>query len=287
MIINSKRDFIEKVKSFNINTEYVVVKPNWVSNEFGEYTESEILEWLFQSLPKTKKIVIESYTPWRGLKFDKEIDTYEGPEVSLTEGYKEWDYYKKQDKFFLETTGTGMVLEKYNAEYINITNEFWAKKCADSSLIKQLVNQKIKWEEFYGYIPQKLVEIKDKSTLISLSKIKIENFLPTIAISMSIKNLFGLIPHPSRYTPFHQDNHKNVPEAIRDIYVVYTSLFKNNLWITEGIKTYVQNYCEPEQVIVKNSNVFFIGREALKVDSEACIEVGVNPKKVEQLTILP
>ena len=58
--------FTDEVRKFDIRSKNIIVKPNWISNGDGEYTESEILDALFNAFPKQKKIVTESYTPWRG-----------------------------------------------------------------------------------------------------------------------------------------------------------------------------------------------------------------------------
>lgn len=288
MQVKSRDEFIKQIQGFHIDTEYAVVKPNWVSNKVGEYTEPEILDWLFEALPRQKKIVVESYTPWRGLKFVEE-DRHKGKGVTLEGGKKHWDFYKKQDKHFLEVTGISKVLKKHNADYLNVTNEVWDNTCVEPNLVKELVESKdkpIKWEELYSYIPKQLYDIRNSSTLISLSKIKIEESIPVILISMSAKNLFGLIPHPSRWIPFHGEDHTSIPEVIRDIYTVYTCLFDNTLWIAEGIKTLVRNYCEASQKVTINRNLFFIDKDARKVDSKACVEMGIDPKKVGHLQLL-
>jgi hypothetical protein len=63
MFIHRESDFIKQIQSFNIGTEYIIVKPKWISNTPGEYAEPEILDWLLKAVPEQKKIVIESYTP--------------------------------------------------------------------------------------------------------------------------------------------------------------------------------------------------------------------------------
>ena len=285
MIIKGKKEFIDQITKFDIKTKYAVVKPNWKSNHEGEFTEPEILSLLFEALPNQKKIVVESYTPWRGLKFI-ESDSHKGKGVTLDGGKAHWDFYKEQDQHFLGTTGIGNVLKKHKVDYINITNEVWGGKCIGPEVIKKEVTDKkerITWEELYSYIPQKLYQIRKSSTLISLSKIKIEEGIQAIYISMSIKNLFGLIPHPSRWIPFHGENHESVSEVTRDIYTLYTLLFDKTLWVAEGIKTLVRNYCEPHQKVVENQNLLFVGRSAKQVDSEACKILGIDPAKVPHL----
>lgn len=284
MKIASKQDFINAVKKYQIDTEYAIIKPNWVSNDYGEYTEPEILDWLLEALPNQKKVIIESYTPWRGMEF-VEDDTHKGQGVTLGGGKQHWDFYKEQDKRFLQSTGIENVLKKHQAKYINITSEVWSNNCVEPEIIKRIVATPIKWQELYSYIPKRIFDLRELATLISLSKIKVEESIPSIYISMSIKNLFGLIPHPSRYIPFHDNNHSMVTEVIQDVYTIYSSLFSHSLWITEGIKTLIRNYCEPSQKIIKNQSLFFIGRDAKEVDSEACKAVGLNPSTVPHLRL--
>lgn len=283
----AKTDVVSSVKSFDINTETVVIKPNWVSSEDGVFTEANILEFVFNALPQ-KKLVIEAYTPWRGSKFLREHQQ-DRDVVTLDHGKKYWDLYKEQDRQFFNLTGIQRILDNYNAEYINVTNEVWAGNTVDANVIKTLVEVKygkLSWTEFYSYVPRKLYDIRESATLISLSKIKVENNFPVIQISMSIKNIFGLIPHPSRGVPFHEDDHKHIPQVIHDIFAVYDSVFKESLWITEGIHTLVENYCDPEQKIIRNKNLFFIGRDPKQVDIEASTSMGLNPKEIPQLELI-
>lgn len=287
MKISSKSKFINKITSFHLATDYVVVKPNWVSIQEGEYTKPEILEWLFEALPQ-KKIVIESYTPWRGLECSPNKDKEE-LKVDLVGGKKFWNFYRKQDEYFLKETGMGKVLEKFGAKYINSTNEFWKGNCVDWSVIKSEVEKKFKdihWTEFYSYIPKQIYQIRKNATLISLAKIKLEEKNKYIVVSLSIKNLFGLIPHPSRKEPFHTKDHSKIPQVTADMFKVYYSLFPNSLWINEGIKTLVKNYCEEDQFIERGKGLFFIGTDPVKVDSETCSEFGINPSNVPYLDLI-
>ena len=83
-------------------------------------------------------------------------------------------------------------------------------------------------QEFYQVVPLKLFELKGK-TLIDLARVKMSS--PTCRdFSLTMKNLFGLLPQPSRYK-----YHDNLPESIVDINKVYRALF-NVLGLCEGVK---------------------------------------------------
>ncbi len=115
-----------------------------MSNQYGEFTEPEILDWLLECFPKSRKIIVESYTPWRGLETITNKKHYE---TTLKGRKKYWSLYKKQDKHFLLSIGIMPVLEKRRAEYINIIiNEFWSNRCVNPKIIKKPIH----WIEFYS-----------------------------------------------------------------------------------------------------------------------------------------
>lgn len=269
----------EEIRRFKIDTEYVIIKPNWVSNNKGSFTESIILDKVMQAFPNQKKIVIESYTPWRGHEFSSN-------QKSLENGKECWQLYKEQDKKFLEETGISRTLNLHDAKYINITDRVWNNHCVEPEVIKNLVESErnfIKWGELYSYIPKELFDIKDKSTLISLSKIKTEPNIPEICVSMSVKNLFGLIPHPSRRVPFHGKDHKVLVSAIKDIYTIYTSIFETNFWITEGVITMIKDNEGPNFKILEDQKLLFLGKDGRKVDSETADYLGIDPKTIKHI----
>lgn len=286
MIVQGRNGFVKLISEFITKEENIVIKPNWVSNECGEYTEPEILDWLLSIFPTKKtKYVIESYTPWRGLVYSP-VKNKDVLDVSLEGGKKYWDFYKEQDVEYLRNTGIGDVLNNHKCKYINITNEYWKNECmGQETLTKELGLdlEKIHWKELIGYIPKKLFDIRDSTLFISLAKMKEEPSIPTIRISFSVKNLFGLIPHPSRYDPFHKNNHSEVYLAVKDLYYIYTKLFEKSLWINEGIKTSVKNYCEDIQYVEKDKGLLFVGTSGMQLDIKTCQFLGLNPKEVPYL----
>lgn len=273
-----KDKFIQAVRDLNIVSDYVVIKPNWVEDIEGAYVEAEILDWLFEALPNQKKIVIESYTKWRGGEED-------GIATDIVGGKKFWEHYKQKDAKFLAEKGIDNVLAKHKIEYINITNEVWSERCAKSDLIKKIVEKKysVYWPELYSYIPQKLFDIRKRATLISLAKIKKQAQNSYVYASLSTKNLFGLIPQPNRKNPYHGHNTSLLPKSIADINHIYTSLFNDSVFINEGLNIWGDDCWSDSPKVVRNAGLLFIGRDSVKTDSETCKAIGIDPAIVPYL----
>jgi len=279
MRVTCKLDFIRSVKQFNISTEYAIIKPNWITDRKGEYTEPELLEWLLEALPDQKKIIVESYTPWRGYIYISKSEDDE-LKVDLVGGKAYWDFYKEMDLDYLARTGIGDILNRYNAVYINITDHFWSGNCIEKSVIQHEIEQQgytFHHPEIAGFMPVKLYELKERATLINLSKIKRQKYYPEVGFGGAIKNLFGLLPHPSR-SIFHPNNDfTNLGPALADIFFMYALIFKEALWIAEGIKTIGKELYTPVRSVEEGKGVLFAGRDPFKVDQDVCGILGVNP----------
>jgi len=280
--------FQSATKSCAPETPFVVVKPNWVSDREGGYTDAEILSWFLDSLPPDKRVVIvESYTLYRGPALCSEEAPGE-PQGGLISGRAHWESFRKQDECFLQRTGLADVLRAHHAEYINITDEYWKGNCCEPEEIGRELSSRglaIRFSEFLSYVPRPVHDIRNQATFVSLAKIKVEEEFRSIVVSLSLKNLFGLIPHPCR-DGYHGPRHRDVPQAIADINSVYASLFPNSLWIAEGIHSYVEHYCTPNRTVVRDSGLLFVGRDPLRVDAQVCEHFGIDPADVPYLELL-
>ena len=285
----TQRQFQEALQSLNIPTEFLVVKPNWVSNDPEGHTDAETLRWLFESVrPDQRIIILESYTPWRGLACPG-INAKENIGVDLVSGKAHWDFYQRQDEYFLHETGIGRVLHDYQARYLNITNEYWNQHCCHPTAIAEELQRRsfdITFEEFCSYIPTQIYDIRDRATFVSLTKIKLETEILPIRISLSLKNVFGLIPHPARMNPYHGVNHQSTPMAIADINKVYAALFRESVWINDGMRSVIHHYCTGHERIEQNTGLLFVGRDPIQVDSQACQTYAIDPKDVPYLQLL-
>ena len=219
--ITNKQEFISFIKDTVPKDDIYIIKPNWFDSRPGSYTDAETLDAVFSALPG-KKIVIEGHSHSRN-----DLSIKITPE-NMDEK-REW--IREQEKEYFKLLDIDKILSKHDVEYINITEEWWKNDTVPEEIIKGIVESKynpLKHQEFYSVVPQRLFELKGK-TLIDLAKVKMSS--PTCRdFSLTMKNLFGLLPQPSR-----MKYHDNLPESIVDINKVYRALF-NVIGLCEGIR---------------------------------------------------
>jgi hypothetical protein len=202
--------FGEMISALNLEPP-ILIKPNWGTVEC--YTEAEILDWAL-SVIQGETIVIESF----GWARNEETLLGKNPAALRRENLR------KGDRWFLEYSGIDKVLEKHHVEYLNFTEEIWAGRTADPNLIQQAVEEQyppVHLVEMYGQVPARLYALRG-GTLLSLAKYRL--VFDPITVTFSIKNLFGLIPGPSR-GKFHGKDHSYLDQSIVDINKIYRSLF--------------------------------------------------------------
>jgi uncharacterized protein (DUF362 family) len=198
----------------------VVVKPNWSTSKL--FTEAEILDWTLSAL-NCEKIVVESYAHYRSptfLDLDRPIDAEFEKKIA---GQKK-KHLQENDKWFLELSGIGNILQKHDVEYLNLSEELWSKRVCEPDQIKSLVESRFKPlvnDNMYSMVPTRLHEMRG-GTLLSLAKPKLA--YGSIGVTLSIKNLFGMISTPYR-GKFHGPDDVKLNDSIMDITKICESLF--------------------------------------------------------------
>jgi len=248
-------------KELNIRGKGFVIKPNW--SNANTYTSAEDLDFLFNCI-KGEKTVVEGYTAWRN-----ELNTGIEPRDFITpqNAKRKWKWIKKQDAWFLRYSGIEKILEKHDVEYINVTEEVWNKRTVAKQVIQKKVEERfspLENKEMYGFVPKKVYDLSGHS-LISVNMSRITREI----MSLSTKNLFGLIPDPARYGKWHGENDSLLPQSIVDINKVYRSLFKPCFWINEIVD---------RQLLVGSEN-------SVQADALTASIVGVDPKKIAYLQL--
>lgn len=189
----------------------VILKPNWFCDLPGQYTDTETLDIVLDALGGEVTIV-EGHSMLRNDGSKR---------ITGANAREEWDWIREQEAEYLRRLGLTEVMEKYGAEYINVTDEVWGGRVVDPDIIKSKVAEAygpLANEELYGVMPEKLADLAG-TTLISLARLKIPGS-ETRVPSLSLKNMFGLVPDPDR-----SDYHSNLVDAVIDINKVYAAYF--------------------------------------------------------------
>jgi hypothetical protein len=257
--VASAEDMRRFLEELDVRGRIFMVKPNW--GTAYDFTSAQTLDWLFSALPGKVK-VIEGYTAWRN-----ELNA--GPEakdvITPSNAKAKWRWIKEQDDWFLRFSGIDKVLAKHGVDYINVTEEVWSDRTLDVEEVRDLVDPRyglLTSQELYRVVPSKIYELRD-STLISMNYSRqMEG-----GVSLSTKNIFGLIPDPARYGKWHGKNDSRLPRSIVEINKVYRSLFSPCYWINE----------------IKGRDTFVGSRNSVEADAVTATLVGVDPEKITYL----
>ena len=257
--VASAKDFRHFLKELDVQGVVLVVKPNW--SNANTFISAETLDWLFSAL-KGKIKIIEGYTAWRN-----EFNTgFEPQEIITPSNAKaKWQWIKEQDKWFLKFSGIDKILVKHDVEYINVTEEVWSMRTLDPDEVRDLVDNKygiIVNQEMYSFVPKRIYALRG-SALISLNNSR----RIREKISLSAKNLFGLIPDPARYGKWHGKNDSLLSQSIVDINKIYRSFFSPCYWINE----------------IKELGIFVGSKISSEADAVTAKLLGIDPEKVDYL----
>ncbi len=293
--ISDSADFKKILPKNVLDSETFIIKPNWFSPHPGNFTEAKALKLLFEVLDG-KVIIIESYTLEKQdgtLKFtvnDQDVNwkwIMEHPDWNWIKEKKRWDQLRKQDDWFLSEYGFKDLFSEFGIEYLNITEEIWRGYSADSKKIKREVESiytPVANEELYQMFPSRLLNHKDQ-VFINFGKVKgINSTYP----SLTLKNMFGLIPDPLR-SWWHGPNDTMLSQNIIDINKIYATFF-NIYGLCEGIySTVVSNPLGSIHVewgnydIMENLGLAAFSNNLVFLDALICGLIGINPLNVDYI----
>jgi uncharacterized protein (DUF362 family) len=279
-----------------LESETIIIKPNFVATDPGYATDSEALRMLLEALD-SRIVVTESHMIPRSMNLleegmgftvdDKEVNwkwltgggwswLIENPSWDWFKEGGHWEQIKKEDKAFLDERGFTDLFKEFDVEYVNVTDEVWSGRIADPTEVKRSVESRfnpVHIEKLYSMVPRKLYDLHG-STFISFAKL--QNYT-----SFTLKNLFGMIPDPFRAW-WHGPKNSRLTESIVGINKVYRSLF-NVYGICEALHTTPVSDPEGEfesimgkYNIVKGLGVVAFGRDPVSLDAIFCNLAGFD-----------
>ncbi len=191
----------------------VLIKTNWFSPYPGMFTDAATLALVCDAVDGPK-VVVEGHAACRN----------DGSrEITPENGRENWDWIREQEVAYFARFGLDDVLGRDDVTYVNVTDEVWEGRVVPAGEVRAAVEGRggvLTFEELYGTMPAVLMEWRGRP-LLSLARIKISD--PTLAeagFSLSLKNMFGLIPEPNRGI-----YHTRLPDAVVDACLLYGAFF--------------------------------------------------------------
>jgi len=200
-----------------------------------------------------------------------------------------WDEIRRQDRWFLDHHGFTDVIGAHDAEYLNITEEIWSGRAEKPEEMKELVESRyspVQHEQIYGFMPSKLWRLRG-SPLVSLGRVKgCGGTYP----SLTLKNLFGLVPDPYR-SWWHGPKDRDLSRSIVDIAKLYASAFIIH-GVCEAFSSYTVNDPGGEvrapwgaYRVMKSDGFVAHGPSPVELDAVLCALIRVDPSKVGYLQL--
>lgn len=274
--IQDSADLREVLAQFNQSGGVCVVKPNFFTQREGYYTDARTLHLFLGAIPG-EKIVIESYTSAR---------TDRSRPIEPGQAREHLDWLREQDRHFFADSGIGEVLERHGAEFLNVTEEIWSGRAASAREVQLLVERRyppVVHSELYGCVPQRLLDLRGMP-MLNLAKLKVTRAgTEAVFFSLSMKNLFGLIPEPNR-GDYHGKDRTGLANSIADMCKIHTALFDvthvaeamhNTLISREGFSD--PNDPRKGLGLVSDLGLAVTGRDPAEVDAFIVSQFGGDP----------
>jgi hypothetical protein len=204
----------EILRMFGAAEGPVLIKANWFSAYPGQFTDAATLALACDAVDG-EKIVVEGHAAERN----------DGSrEITPDNGRENWDWIREQEAAYFARFGLDAVLARDDVTYVNVTDEVWEGRAAPEEEVRAALEgagTPLVFEELYGALPAKLLAWRGRP-LLSLARVKVSDPAQEAAgFSLSLKNMFGLIPEPNRSA-----YHGRLPEAITDVHLLYGAFFR-------------------------------------------------------------
>lgn len=275
----TREAFIEIISKLDLKPP-VVIKPNWSTSKI--YTEAEILDWTLSALD-CEKIVVESCAHYRSPIFLNHDGAFNAELERKLAEQKKKDLLKN-DRWFLELSEVSKVLKKHDVEYLNLSEELWSKRVCDSNQIRVIVESRfapLTNEIMYTMIPTRLYDMRG-GTLLSLAKPKLAH--GTIGVTLSVKNLFGMISTPYR-GKFHGANDSKLNDSIMDINKICHSLFNVRGVIEAVFSTSASDESLANSTTFNDLRFIWGSDDVLELDAVVTTQLGFGVQSVGHLAL--
>ena len=196
-------------------TAPVLIKVNWFSPYPGQFTDAATLALVCDAIVG-EKVVLEGHAAMRN-DLSREVEP--------GKGRAQWAWLREQERAYFARFGLDAVLARDDVTYVNVTDEVWTGDVVAAAETRSAVAARggaLAFDELAGVLPAKLLPYRGRP-LLSLARVKIPSAgagTDAFAFSLSLKNMFGLIPEPNRGA-----YHERLPAAVVDVHLLYGAYF--------------------------------------------------------------
>ena len=222
--VRDTETFRQVLRNMGVKSDTTFVKVTWHGYARGTYTDPVALDKLLSALPG-RAVLLEGHTVSRNQ--GNETFNWE------TESKQNRTWIRDQEQDYLQRTGLQDVINKHDAQYLNITEAYWDGQCANPENVAthlKNTNTEISHPELLNFIPQVLLDHAG-CDFISFARFK----GPT---RLSISNCFGLLPGPLR-AEWHGPNLTYFAKVCCDMAKIYGSIF-NPFGLVEALNVAVR-----------------------------------------------
>lgn len=289
--VHTQEEFSEFLGTIRLKPPFIV-KPNWLCEDYGYFTDPQVLEWTLRSLHENgETVLVESYSARNMLA----VPELRPPIWRFSEDGL--GHVRKSEENFLRKTGTKNVIGELKIEYVNVAEEVLAKRTVDKETVKETVEKKysaVLRDELYEFLPEKLYALR-KGTFIDLAKLKVVN-IGSKFFTLCTKNLFGLIPEHVGYESrgrYHGKGDEELSRNIVDVNKIYRAFF-TVVGIVEGINSLNYDIGKGgshkscfgyRYYVLENKGLIYYSDDPLWLDAFVHQHWGKNPMDVEHLEL--
>ncbi len=179
---------------------------------------------------------------------------WDAREVVIAEGQG----HIRDSRYVLEQSGLGLILDKEKIPFVDLNH--------DELFLTENLLHKTPLSHFY--LPQTL---RRTDLIVSLPKMKVHHWA---GVTLSMKNLFGVMPSIFYGWPKNVLHHIGIPQSIMDI----TAMVRPHLAIVDGVIGMEGD--GPIMGTPRQANVVFMGTNPVAVDATGARLMGFVPARI-------
>jgi len=126
--VHDKSEFFSFLQGLDLKPPFIV-KPNWICEDYGHFTDPQVLRWALEFLRSRGQVVlVESYSGRNMMRCPNMNSSLKFTEEELKQ-------VRKTEEEFLGLTKLCETLQEFDVEYVNVAEEVLEQRVVDPNLV--------------------------------------------------------------------------------------------------------------------------------------------------------